>query len=106
MARLTVDATKNGVILEAHGDVLAMTGWEPDELAGQDITVVIPYKHREQHLAAFNRYATTGRKRAMGSWMPVECLHKSGELIPVMFVVTELGGILQAIMEVADDDNS
>ena len=101
--RLTVDADQNGVITGAHGDVEAMTGWTVAELIGQTIEVVIPPKYRERHLSAFDSYTATGRKKAMGSWLPVECLHKDGSLVPIMLVITENAGLLQGIMEERDD---
>jgi len=99
MKRLTVHADEDGVISGVQGDVETMTGWTEAELIGQDIDTVIPLKYRERHHSALDSYVSTGRKKAMGSWVAVECLRKDGSTVPIMLVVTEKNGLLQGIME-------
>ncbi len=94
-----ISADEDGIITAVEGDVAEMVGWDVDDLVGEDIEVVIPKKFRERHHSALDNYVATGRKKAMGSWVEVEALHKSGETLPIMLVVTERGGVLQGILE-------
>jgi len=103
MARLTITADDDGNIIELEGDVEAILGWDPEELLRKPVVEVIPFKYREQHAAGWERWRTTGQKRAMGSWIEVEARRADGNVIPVSFCVTERQGICQAIIETPSD---
>jgi PAS domain S-box-containing protein len=96
---MTVDANEDGIITGVRGDVEAMTGWTEPDLVGQDIDVLMPRKFRERHHSSLDTYVATGKKKAMGSWVEVEALHRDGSTIPIMLVVTERAGVLQGIIE-------
>jgi PAS domain S-box-containing protein len=103
VARLIIRANQQGEILEAEGDVLEVLAWEPDEIIGQNVEVIIPYKFRELHQAGMERWTSTKEKRAMGSWLEVQARRKDKQVINVTFCVTERNGILEAILETPSD---
>lgn len=99
MARLTVTISTEAKIVALEGDCLAMLGWEPEELLGQDVSEIVPFKYRERHAAGWDRYQRTKEKRAMGSWLEVEARRRDGNVVPISFCVTERDGLISAIME-------
>jgi len=96
--RMIVSADRDGRITDIEGDV-QMLGYEPDELIGRDIDVIIPKRYKERHHSAFDTYLATGKKHVMGSWVEVEALHKDGRIVPVLLVVTEKSGQLRGMVE-------
>ncbi len=86
-AQVTID--EDGKIIEVKGDFQKIFGWKNEEMTGQSVQVLIPYKYREQHIAGFGRWRKTGEKRAMGTWMAVEGKHHNGNIFPITMVLTE-----------------
>jgi PAS domain S-box-containing protein len=105
MARLNVRIMANteGTIIEVEGDAMGMLAWEADDLVGENVAEIIPFKYREAHAAGMTRFVTDGTKKAMGSWLEVEARRKDGQVQPVTFVVTERAGILEALLETPAD---
>ncbi|MEU4968634.1 SpoIIE family protein phosphatase [Streptomyces smyrnaeus] len=83
----TVAADEEDRILAANEPVADMLGWQPDELVGQQLTVLIPEHLRERHLAAFTSLQLTGRPRILGRSVPLPALHRDGSLIPVRLLI-------------------
>ena len=86
------------MVLGVDGDLEALLGWD-DDLIGEFVTTLIPFKMREAHLAAFESYAETGHKKAMGSWLNVDGRHRDHSLIPILLCVTERDGLLEGLIE-------
>jgi PAS domain S-box-containing protein len=103
MARLRIHAGRDGIITEIEGDCVEILAWEPDDLLGQDVVEIIPFKMREAHAAGMGRYIADGSKQVMGSWLEVEARRKDGQVIPVTFCVTERAGVLEALLETPAD---
>ncbi len=99
MRSMMISADEDGIITAVEGDVAEMLGYDAADLIGEDIEVVVPPKYHERHHSSLDNYVATGKKKAMGSWVAVEALHRSGEILPVMLVVTERDGVLQGILE-------
>jgi hypothetical protein len=103
MARLVIRAKASGEIVGVEGDCLEVLAWEAEDLLGEDVVVIIPYKFRELHHAGLERWNGTKEKRAMGSWLEVQARRKDKQVINVTFCVTERKGILEAILETPSD---
>jgi PAS domain S-box-containing protein len=55
---LTVDTT--GTIVRVTADSRELLGYAPDELVGKPLTMLMPERYREAHLAAYTRYLIAG----------------------------------------------
>ena len=60
-----------------------MFGYEPAEMLGKNLTVLMPERFRQLHLTSFRRYLATGQRHIR--WRAVELvgLHKSGREFPI-----------------------
>ena len=60
-----------------------MFGYEPGEMLGKNLTVLMPERLRQIHLTSFRRYLATGQRHIR--WRAVELvgLHKSGREFPI-----------------------
>lgn len=93
MAGLDADATvticEEGKIIEVEGRFKDLFGWQENEVIGRSVEILMPYKYRERHRAGFERWRTTGEKRAMGTWMSIEAKHKDGHVFPISMILAE-----------------
>jgi PAS domain S-box-containing protein len=103
VARLTIRSDLAGKIIGLEGDSVEILAWEAEELIGQNVSVIIPFKYKESHHAGLGNYARTKEKRAMGSWLEVQAKRNDKQVINVTFCVTERNGILEAILETPSD---
>src|SRR5690606_15917327 len=62
-----LDAT---VVIDVHGNIESFNtsavrqfGYAPDEVIGQNVSILMPAPYREQHDGYLSRYLTTGEKR-------------------------------------------
>lgn len=86
---LTID--HNGVICSANPALCRILGYEPAELAGQPLDILIPAEEREQHRHLVSEYAA-GRldgSHVMGQVREIDALHRNGELVPVEISVSD-----------------
>jgi len=70
-------------------------GYEPDEVIGENIKILMPNPYREQHDSYMNRYLTTGERRIIGIGRVVVGQRKDGSTFPMELAVGEMrsGGI-------------
>ena len=78
---LVVEA--NGLILRANARVQILFGYEPEELMGQPVEILIPHHVREKHPGLREEYVKEPVQRLMGKGRELFGLHKSGREIPV-----------------------
>jgi PAS domain S-box-containing protein len=78
---ITID--EQSIIQFVNPSSEAVFGYGPGELIGQNITMLMPERLRNSHLAALKDYVLTG-KRTM-KWKSIELpgLHKSGSEVPL-----------------------
>jgi protein-histidine pros-kinase len=76
-------ADSAGTILFANRQVETLLGYEPAELVGQKIEVLVPDELRALHPAHRADFGTEPRMRAMGSGLELHARHRSGRSIPV-----------------------
>jgi acetaldehyde dehydrogenase / alcohol dehydrogenase len=95
---MEIYANNQGIITKVDGDSKSLCGWESHEMIGNGVEMLIPEDYRANHVGGMNRYIQTGNKKAMGSWLTVPMLHKSGLQRTVSFCVTEKDGVLVAVI--------
>ena len=89
--RVIVETASDAVVsIDHRGDILLANhatsrtfGYEPSELIGRPLTILMPEYLRELHMAGLNRYQETGHRHI--NWQSTELigLRKNGEEFPV-----------------------
>lgn len=81
---------ENGRIEDVNRGTCTMFGYEPGELVGRNVSVLMPSPDRERHPGYLAHYRRTGQKRIIGSGREVMALTKDGNTFPVELTVAEL----------------
>lgn len=89
--RLTLDASASAMItVDGEGRIIAVNratcllfGYEPDELVGQTIEMLVPDDQRRVHPVYRASFHGQNRARPMGLGGKLYCRHRSGRAIPV-----------------------
>ena len=78
-----VAADDRNRILAASTAAAALFGWQPGELVGQRITVLIPPQLREAHLTGYTQHLLTGRTVLIGRAVTLPALRHDGSTTTV-----------------------
>jgi PAS domain S-box-containing protein len=81
--KLVVVSGDDDRIAWADPDGAALFGYRPQELIGQDVTVLIPARLRARHLAGRRHFHATGEGPLIGKTARVPALTKGGAEVPV-----------------------
>jgi PAS domain S-box-containing protein len=98
--RAAIDAASDGVlVVDESGTVvlanpmlLRQFGYEPHELLGAPIEVLIPEQHRDEHVSHRRHYTAAPRTRPMGSGLELRGRHKDGHEFPVEIGLSPIPG--------------
>ena len=85
---ITID--ERGTIESLNSSAGRMFGYEPGELVGSNVRVLMPPPFREEHDGYLRRYRETGERRIIGIGREVVGLRKGGEQFPLHISVGEL----------------
>lgn len=81
-----------------------MFGYASQEVIGQNVSLLMPAPHRDQHDAYIDRCLKTGRKRIIaGIGREVEGRRKDGTVVPVRVSVSEIPGDSRRFIGVLHD---
>lgn len=85
-----VSVDREGRILLVNHAVTGIFGYQPSELVGQPLTLLMPESLRHLHITGFRRYKETGHRQI--NWQGTELigLRKNGEEFPVEVSFGEL----------------
>jgi PAS domain S-box-containing protein len=86
-AIITIDS--GGRIETVNPAAETMFGYEAPELAGRNVTMLMPEPYRSQHDAYLARYLATGRRQIIGIGREVAGLRKDGTTFPMHLSVGE-----------------
>lgn len=87
-AIVTID--DSGRIDSVNRAATTVFGYEPDEMLGRNVSILMPEPFAEEHDAYLRQYLTSGRKRIIGVGREVVGLKKSGEVFPMSLAVGEV----------------
>jgi PAS domain S-box-containing protein len=82
-----VAETANDVIItiDEHSSILFVNsaiektlGYKPEQLIGENLTIIVPERHRATHRFGMNRYLQTGRKSIPWNGLEIQALHRDG----------------------------
>jgi PAS domain S-box-containing protein len=114
-ARTFAEAIPDGLIVsDLQGEILyvnrhtaCMTGYEPEELVGQRVEVLVPPELAEMHRTHRAAYRRDPRTRPMGSGLEITCHRKDGTKLPVDIALspvdTPAGPVVVATMRDATE---
>ena len=78
-----ISMDESGGILLANPATARVFGYDPAELIGKPLTVLMPEFMRKLHEAGFRRYLATGQRHLNWQGTEVTALHKNGQEFPV-----------------------
>ena len=85
---ITID--ERGRIERVNPAAERMFGYAEAELAGRNVSVLMPSPDRERHDGYLRHYVRTGERRVIGSGREVYGLRKDGGVFPMELAVTEM----------------
>ncbi len=95
---------QSGKIIMANSRLREMFGYDPGELVGEKIEVLIPQSHRSKHLSHRKAYHAKPVKRSMGQGMDLWGEKKDGQQFPVEISLNYFGeGAEQLVMALVTD---
>jgi len=87
-AIITID--ESGLIESANQAVKHVFGYSPEELLGQNISILMPEPYRSDHAHYIERYLTTGEARILGVGRELRGCRKDGTEFPMDLAVSEM----------------
>jgi PAS domain S-box-containing protein len=78
-----ITADSKGVILSWNKAATTMFGYDPSEVTGKPLTIIIPEEYKTSHETGIERVSGGGEQHAIGKTVELSGLHKDGHLIPV-----------------------
>ncbi|HTV55160.1 MAG TPA: PAS domain S-box protein [Terriglobia bacterium] len=85
-----ISADESGIILFANPSTARIFGYDPTELIGKPLTVLMPEFLRRSHENGFGRYLSAGRRHVNWQGMEVIGLRKNGQEFPIEVSLGEL----------------
>jgi len=85
-----VSIDDQGSIMFANPAIATVFGYDPAELTGKPLTLLMPEYMRELHQSGFTRYLTTGERHINWQGTELIALRKNGEEFPVEISFGEL----------------
>lgn len=97
---------KTGRIVFANTNVTHLLGYEPEELKGERVEILVPGVARAHHPDRRERYMRQSVTRPMSAGGDLEASHKSGNTIPVSISLSPLTEAGQAFVIAAIRDET
>ncbi len=96
--------TQRGKITFANPRVQQIFGYEPEELVGQAIEVLVPQRVRERHQHHRARYERSPVARPMGTGLELAGLRKDGTEVPIEISLNPLTGdeVMATVRDITD----
>lgn len=87
-AMIVID--EHGIMQSFSAAAVRQFGWEPDEVIGKNVNMLMPDPYRTQHDGYLTRYMTTGERRIIGIGRVVVGERKDGSTFPMELSVGEM----------------
>lgn len=85
---ITIDS--NGIIESINPSGCRLFGYEPDEVKGKNVSVLMPEPDKSRHDGYLQRYQKNKEPHIIGIGREVKGLKKSGEIFPFRLAVSEV----------------
>ncbi|MBB4040746.1 PAS domain S-box-containing protein [Microvirga flocculans] len=83
-------ADENGIVRYFSATAVRMFGYDPEEIIGSNVVVLMPLPYQEQHDDYIRRYRDTGERRIIGSGRVAMAQRKDGSTFPMEVQVGEM----------------
>ena len=83
----TITIDPKGIIVACNTNVRDIFGYTPTELKGNNIKMLMPPPHADQHDNHIYRVSQGGHSTVIGCTRNVPALHKNGEVFPISLQV-------------------
>lgn len=87
---VAISIDRESRIVSINDAAAALFGWQPHDLLGQSLTLLMPERERQRHLDGLARYLSTGQSRIIGQPVAVTGLRRDGTEIPLTLTITAL----------------
>ena len=84
-----ITSDENGVIQSINPAASQLFGYEPQEVIGQSISMLMPEPDRSQNKRYLTDYLSVGDRKTLGNSREVEALRKDGSIFPIELAVSE-----------------
>ncbi len=84
---ITID--EHGIIESVNPAILQIFGYAKEELLGQNISILMPSPHKENHDQYIRHYLRTKTPKVIGLGREVQGVKKSGEIFPIRLAINE-----------------
>ena len=85
---ITIDTS--GIMEQVNPAAASIFGYEPTEMIGQNVNVLMPSYHATHHDGYIGQYLKTGNKKIIGIGRQVEGMKKDGSRFPFKLSVSEV----------------
>lgn len=79
----------HGIIENYNKASIALYGYQPEEVIGQNITMLMPASYRDLHKLGMSRFLSTEESRILGQPVEVEAQHKNGKAFPIELTISD-----------------
>ncbi|MEH0153883.1 PAS domain S-box protein [Limibacter armeniacum] len=87
-AVVTIDG--RGTIEYINPSAVKLWGYEPSEVLGQNVKMLMGSEHSTNHDQYLSNYHHTGEKKVIGTGREVELVTKDGRRVPIMLTLSEV----------------
>lgn len=84
-----ISADSKGIIIGWNPGAEKMFGYPEFEIINQPLSVIIPDKYRDSHLAGMQRVISGGEHHVLGKTVELHGLRKDGQIFPIEFSLSE-----------------
>lgn len=81
---------ERGTIESFSATAVRLFGYEPEEVIGRNVRILMPSPYREHHDGYMRRYLETGERRIVGTGRVVTGLRKDGTTFPLELAIGEM----------------
>ena len=78
-----ISADSRGNIISWNKSAQDIFGYNPEEVRGKSLNIIVPDEYKKLHDAGINRVAGGGKKHVIGKTVELHGLHKDGHTFPI-----------------------
>jgi len=79
-----------GIVMECNDAIISIFGYQPAEVIGQNISMLMTQEHAPHHDGYLKKYLETGEMNIMGKRRELFAKRRSGEVFPVELSVNDM----------------